>query len=538
MDNMGNQIQEVSAWARNRKILATLTITITLAIGMLIGTVISGHVGAAHPAAANDATPLTIPDPIHLSNAFSTIVSKVAPSVVNISTTQVIERHGQAQANPRQQEQNPEAGPEPEPGQGGGDQPFQDFFDRFFDFPDQGPTAERSLGSGVIVDKKGYILTNNHVVAQATKIQVTLPGDMTPYTAKVIGIDEETDLAVLKIDVGHDLPAAKLGNSDGVQVGDWAVAIGNPFGFLQGSVTAGIISAKDRGNVGQQFQRFIQTDAAINPGNSGGPLVDMAGQVIGINTAIISGGHGNEGVGFSLPSNTAIGVYNQLIANGKVTRGSIGVSFTEGQGNNPVVLKELGAANGIVLQRVEPGSPAEKAGLQSGDVITAVDGKVVHSGSDMVNPIASTPVGNTVSVTYVRDKKEHEVTLTVADRSKLFPDRAGNTGGSETGPTPAEFGLHLEDLGSDRARRAGYENMKGALVTDVDPASFSEDIGFVRGDVIAEVNHNTVGSVAEYRRVASGLKVGQDVLFKVLRRSGSDQFDTVYLAGVVPAPEQ
>jgi serine protease Do len=533
---MDNQIQDVSAWARNRKILATLTITVTLAVGMLIGTVISGHVGAAHPAAANDATPLSIPDPIHLSNAFSTIVSKVAPSVVNISTTQVIERHGPGQVTPHQQGQVPEAGPDQ--GQGGGSQPFQDFFDRFFDFPDQGPTAERSLGSGVIVDKKGYILTNNHVVAQATKIQVTLPGDMMPYTAKVVGVDEETDLAVLKIDVGHDLPAAKLGNSDGVEVGDWAVAIGNPFGFLQGSVTAGIISAKDRGNVGQQFQRFIQTDAAINPGNSGGPLVDMAGQVIGINTAIISGGHGNEGVGFSLPSNTAIGVYNQLIANGKVTRGSIGVQFTEGQGNNPIVLKELGAANGIVLQRVEPGSPAEKAGLQSGDVITAINGKIIHSGSDMVNPIASTSVGNSVRLTYVRDKKEREVTLTVADRSKLFPDRAGNGGGPDTGPTPAEFGLHLEDLGSERARRAGYENVKGVLVTEVDPASFSEDIGFTRGDVIAEVNHVTVGSVAEYRRAASGLKPGQDVLFKVLRRSGSDQFDTIYLAGAVPAPEQ
>jgi serine protease Do len=534
---MEQQNREFTAWARNRKVVATLTAVLTLAIGMLIGTVISGHVGAAHPAAANDASPLSIPDPIRLSNAFSSIVSKVAPSVVNISTTQVIERGAQGRANPHAPQGGIEGG---QGGQGGGgqDAPFQDFFNRFFDFPDQGPTAERSLGSGVIVDKKGYILTNNHVVAQATKIQVTLPGDQTQYTAKVIGIDEETDLAVLKIDVGHELPAAKLGNSDGVQVGDWAVAIGNPFGFLQGSVTAGIISAKDRGNVGQQFQRFIQTDAAINPGNSGGPLVDMAGQVIGINTAIISGGHGNEGVGFALPSNAAIGVYNQLIANGKVTRGSIGVSFNEGQGSNPIVLKELGAANGIVLQRVEPGSPAEKGGLQSGDVITAVNGKTVSSGNDMVNPIASTPVGSNVRVTYVRDKKEHEATLTVADRAKLFPDRAGAGAGNDNGPTPAEFGLHLEDLGTDRARRAGFENVKGVLVSDVDPASFAEDIGFSRGDVITEVNHAAVGSVAEYRKAASSLKTGQDVLFKVRRRSGNDQFDTVYLAGLVPAAGQ
>ncbi len=291
------------------------------------------------------------------------------------------------------------------------------------------------------------------------------------YTAKVIGTDEETDLAVIKIDVGRDLPVAKLGNSDAVQVGDWALAIGNPFGFLQGSVTAGIISAKDRGNVGQQFQRFIQTDAAINPGNSGGPLVNMAGQVIGINTAIITGGRGNEGVGFSLPSNTAIGVYNQLIANGKVTRGSIGVSFTETQGSNPIVLKELGASYGIVLQRVEPGSPAEKAGLQSGDVVTSVNGKPVHTGNDLVNQIASTPIGNSVRVTYVRDKKEHEATLTVADRTKIFPDRGGNEATSN-GTAPTEFGLRLEDLETDRAkpcrirkheRRSGNRSQPGKL---------------------------------------------------------------------------
>ena len=538
---MGIQIRELAAWARNRKIMATLLVTLTLAIGILIGTVISGHTGAARPAVGTDATPLAIPDPVQLSNAFASIVSKVQPAVVNISTTQVIEQ-GKPGSHPSQRNRD-EMGPNddqqgPDDQQPDQQQPFQDFFNKFFDFPQQGPTAERSLGSGVIVDKKGYILTNNHVVDQATKVQVSFDGDSTLYTAKVVGIDEETDLAVIKIDVGHDLPTAKLGNSEGVQVGDWVLAIGNPFGFLQGSVTAGIISAKDRGNVGQQFQRFLQTDAAINPGNSGGPLVNMAGQVIGINTAIITGSHGNEGVGFALPSNTAIGVYNQLVANGRVTRGSIGVSFTETQGNNPIVLKELGAQYGIVLQRVEPGSPAEKAGLQSGDVITSVNGKPVHTGSDLVNPIASTPIGGAVHVTYVRDKKDHEATLTVADRTKLFPDRTASSSNSDNGPTPAEFGLRLEDLGTDRARRAGYENMKGVLVTEVDPASFAEDIGFLRGDVIAEVNHAAVGSVDEYRRTISGLKPGQDVLFKVLRRSGNDQFDTVFLAGAVPAPEQ
>ncbi len=303
---MGIQLREFAAWARNRKIMATLLVTLTLAIGILIGTVISGHTGAARPAVASDAAPLVIPDPVQLSSAFASIASKVQPAVVNISTTQVIEQEkagsrpsqrNRGEMGPRDESPEQQAPDQQQPDQ----QPFQDFFNRFFDFPDQGPTAERSLGSGVIVDKKGYILTNNHVVDQATKVQVSFDGDTTLYTAKVIGTDEETDLAVIKIDVGHDLPTAKLGNSDGVQVGDWALAIGNPFGFLQGSVTAGIISAKDRGNVGQQFQRFLQTDAAINPGNSGGPLVNMAGQVIGINTAIITGSHGNEGVDSRCP---------------------------------------------------------------------------------------------------------------------------------------------------------------------------------------------------------------------------------------------
>src|SRR5713101_4545934 len=311
---MGIQIRELIHWARQRKILAALVVALTLGIGILMGTVISGRVVATKGLVSSGATPLAIPDPVQMSSTFASIVNKVEPAVVNISTTQVIER----KRGPRSQED-----------------PFQDFFDRFFDSPDQGPTAERSLGSGVIVDKKGYILTNNHVVEQATKIQVQFNGESARYTAKVIGTDEETDLAVIKIDTSRELPTAKLGNSDGVQVGDWVLAIGSPFG-LQATVTAGIVSAKDRSGIGHQFQRFLQTDAAINPGNSGGPLVDMAGQVIGINTAIITGSRGYEGVGFALPSNTAINVYNQLVSTGRVTRGSIGVSFQEELSTNAI----------------------------------------------------------------------------------------------------------------------------------------------------------------------------------------------------------
>src|SRR5216684_4454418 len=254
---MGQQVKELYDWARRRKILAAVFVALTLTVGILIGSVVSGRVSAM----------------------------KTFSFAGTNATTQVLERKSARKRRPQQQFDQ--------------DDPMQDFFDRFFDGRQDGPPqAERSLGSGVIVDKRGYILTNNHVVEQATKIQVQLSGSTQKYTAKVVGVDEDTDLAVIKIEANKELPVAKLGNSDGVQVGDWVLAIGSPFG-LQATVTAGIVSAKDRehiGGAGHQFQKFLQTDAAINPGNSGGPLVDLAGEVVGINTAIITGSRGYEGV--------------------------------------------------------------------------------------------------------------------------------------------------------------------------------------------------------------------------------------------------
>jgi serine protease Do len=388
--------------------------------------------------------------------------------------------------------------------------------------------------SGVIVDKHGYILTNNHVVEQATKIQVQLNGDTTRYTAKVIGVDDDTDLAVIKIDVNKDLPVAKLGNSDGVQVGDWVLAIGSPFG-LQATVTAGIISAKDRGGIGQQFQRFLQTDAAINPGNSGGPLVDLAGEVIGINTAIITGSRGYEGVGFALPSTTAINVYDQIVKNGRVTRGSIGVSFQEELSTNAITLKSLGAPYGVVIEGVQPGSPAEKAGLKGGDVITSVNGHPVKNGNDLVNPIAQAPIGSKVKLTYMRDRQEKETTATVEDRTRVFPNAAGRLSDQPGEVAPSEFGLHVEELTPERGHRVGVEGQKGVLVTDVEPASFAEDLGFARGDVISDINRETVSSVSAYRSAVSKLKPGDDVVFKVLRRQDSDRMLTLFLSGKIPA---
>src|SRR5215470_16351296 len=518
---MGMEFREIMGWAKRRKVFASVLVAVTLGIGILIGTVLSGHALATHEQSGpSGAALLAIPDPVTLSNGFSSISKKLEPAVVNISTTQVLEK-SKASKNQRRFQNDP----------------FGDFFDRFFDSPDDGANAERSLGSGVIVDKKGFILTNDHVIDQATKIQVEMDGDPTHYSAKVIGTDKDTDVAVIKVEAGRELPVARLGNSDGVQVGDWVLAFGSPFG-LNSTVTAGIVSAKDRAGLGgqdHQFQRFIQTDAAINPGNSGGPLVNLAGQVIGVNTAIYTGSRGFEGVGFALPSNTAISVYNQLVTTGKVVRGSIGVTFQEDNSANPVLMKELGAPYGIVIEDVAPGSPADKAGLKPGDVITRVNGQAVRNGSDLVNPIAQTPIGQSVQLSYVRDKQQKDVTLTVADRSRLFPQIADNNDdqpevGEETGP----IGAHVEELTPDISRKLGMPKVTGVVVTEVEPASFAEDLGLARRDVITEVNHVPINSMSDYRREIAKLKPGQDILIKVASRQ-SDRVLTRFLAGIIPA---
>jgi serine protease Do len=524
---MEEPVSKMLSWARREKAIAGLFVALTLVVGILIGTIVSGHTSAMKSVslAGKGTALLPLPDAIPSSNSFASIVNRVEPAIVNISTTQVMEkrqsRKRRLPQQPNDQQENP-------------NDPMQDFFDRFFDGrQDAPPAAERSLGSGVIVDKKGFILTNNHVVEQATKIQVQLNGETAKYNAKVIGVDEETDLAVIKIEPNKDLPVAKLGNSDGVQVGDWVLAIGSPFG-LNATVTAGIVSAKDRGGVGRQFQKFLQTDAAINPGNSGGPLVDLAGEVIGINTAIITGSRGYEGVGFALPSSVAINVYNQIVQQGRVTRGSIGVSFQEELGTNAITLKELGANNGVVIMGVEPGSPAEKAGLKGGDVITSVNGHPVKTGNDLVNPIAQAPIGSKVKLGYVRDRQAKETTAVVEDRTRVFPNSASRQNDSQNDSGAAEFGLRVENLTPDRASRVGMEGQKGVLVVEVDPASFGDDLGFARGDVIAEVNRQPVASVAEYKAALGKLKPGQNVVFKVLRRQDNDRVLTVFLPGVVP----
>lgn len=523
---MGTEIREMVTWAKGRKLVAAIFVTLTLVVGILIGTVVSSKVGATKAAVASDAAPLAMPNPVQLSTTFAAIAKQLEPAMVNISTISAVEKPSKRRRlSPPNRDQNREQ--------------FEFPFENFFGTPDANPQPERSLGSGVIVDKRGYILTNNHVVEQATRIQVRLDDDPTIYNAKVIGTDQLTDLAVIQIEAGRDLPVARLGNSDSVQVGDWVLAFGSPFG-LQATVTAGIVSAKDRGSIpgSQQFQRFIQTDAAINPGNSGGPLVSMAGEVIGINTAIFTLNRGYDGVGFALPSSVAIKVYNQLIKSGKVVRGSIGVSFQEARSQNQIALQALGAKHGMVLESVESGSPADRAGLQAGDVITHVNGNVVKNGDDLVTPIADTQVGGKVQVTYLRDRKPSNVSITVEDRSQIFKsENQEKEQQPEEEPAAAQLGLRVEALTPELARRLNMESQRGVVVSEVEPGSFGEDINFFRGDVITEVNREAVTNPTEFRAAVSKLRKGQNVVFKVQRRDsvrGSQPRTlTLFLAGVV-----
>ncbi len=515
---------------KNHRWVYSFSIVATLALGILIGTVVSYGVKGKEGQKSSDATPLTVPSPKQLSNVFSQIAKQLGPSVVNINTESTIK-------NPhrRRGEQNPDD----EDG-GGGNGGMDDFFNRFFGGQGgqgDGAIRERSLGSGVIVDAKGYIVTNRHVVEKADRIRVRLQDDPpgVQHDAKVIGEDQETDLAVIKIEMDRAVPSAKMGNSDSMQVGDWVLAIGSPFGQV-GTVTAGIVSAKGRDIVpGRQFQTFIQTDAAINPGNSGGPLVNMDGEVIGINTAILSETNAYAGVGFSLPSNTVVQVYNQLIGpDHRVARGSIGIMFDAVE--NPAITRVYGAGSGVTVSSVVPGSPADQAGLKVYDTITTVDGHKVTKGAELVADIASRKPGSKVELGFLRNGKQQSTTVTIADRAKLFAARLGEDqeNGDDSTPKQSKFGATVRRLTPEMAERLDVPAGKGVIVQEVKPQSFAEDINLGRGDVILEINKQPVNSEEDFAKVESSLKSGQDVVFLVRPRGATRQDGTVFLAGTLP----
>lgn len=510
----------------------TLSILVTLSLGILIGTVISYSVKGKE-GQKSDVTPLAVPSPSQMSSAFSQIAKQLEPSVVNINTESTIKNMRRRRG-----------------GQGDDDDDnggMDDFFNHFFGGPGgqggqggfggDGSIRERSLGSGVIVDAKGYIVTNRHVVEKADRIRVRFQDDPpgVQHDAKVIGTDQETDLAVIKVEVNRSLPAAKMGNSDSMQVGDWVLAIGSPFGLSE-TVTAGIVSAKGRDIVQQrQFQSFIQTDAAINPGNSGGPLVNMNGEVIGINTAILSDTNAYAGVGFALPSKTVVDVYNQLTGpDHRVARGSIGIMFN--QVENPAIERVYGAGSGITISTVVAGSPADQAGLKVGDTITAVDGQKISKGDELVSDIAARKPGSKITLTFLRNGKPEDAKVTVADRAKLFAARLGEDQDNEdeSAPKPSKFGLMVRKIPAEVAERLEMPAGKGVIVQDVKPGSFAEDVNLGRGDVILEINKQPVSSEDDVARIESSLKSGQDVVFLVLPRGSTRKDGTVFDAGTLP----
>jgi serine protease Do len=513
---------------RKQKVLSITLLLFTLSVGVVIGTLVNGSASAQRSeGGAKDAAELTIPNPTSLSTAFTQLAKQMDPSVVFIKSSYAPrEEQTRRTPQPRRRQQMPE---DEEGGQG---EQGMDLFRRFFgQEPFEGmpqmPFRRSSSGSGFVVDKAGYVVTNFHVVEGASRIQVKFNNDPTEYNAKLIGSDPETDVAVLKVDTGKALTPAKMGNSDGVQVGDWCVAIGSPFG-LEASVTAGIISAKGREiqGVEHQLQRFIQTDAAINPGNSGGPLLDIQGRVIGINTAIATESGGYQGIGFALPINLAANVYNQIVKTGRVSRGSIGIQFQSDA--NSTVLKALGIDHGVVVSSVQQGGPSAKAGIQEGDVIVSLNGQPVKDGDDLVGRVSNTPVGSDATVTIVRDGKKQDLKVRIAERADVWRDlpnfrrfrQDDQTEGDST--TTAKFGIDIRNLTqADRDRLQLKQD--GVLVLNVTPGSFADDVGLLQRDIIVGINGRKVATVDDVQKIQAGLKPGDAVAFRVMRAGPSTQ---------------
>ncbi|MHB8783567.1 MAG: DegQ family serine endoprotease [Desulfobacteria bacterium] len=422
------------------------------------------------------------------------LFKEVSPAVVNISTTQVVKFNRPRMRNPFGQQD-----------------PFDEFFNNFFGrMPKE--QKRKSLGSGFIVSSDGYILTNNHVVEKADEVTVTLL-DKEEFKAKVVGTDPKIDIALIKIDVKKKLPYVALGDSDKLDVGEWVVAIGNPFG-LGHTVTAGIVSAKGRIIGSGPYDDFIQTDASINPGNSGGPLFNLKGEVVGINTAIIQGG---QGIGFATPIQLAKSVLDQLKDKGKVTRGWLGVYI---QQLTPETAESLGISgkHGALVSDVTSGGPAEKAGIRSGDVIVAFDGKEIKDEHDLPQAVATTKPGKTVDVRLLRDGKEKTIAVTIAEMTGEPGKPAGGHDLSKN------LGLTVQDITPDIAQRLETENRKGVVVTGVEDGSPAADAGFNEGDIIRAIlrkdKRNPVANVAEFSKMVKKFQSDKTILFLVERGSG------------------
>jgi serine protease Do len=441
---------------------------------------------------------------------FADLAEKLSPTVVNIYTTQTVE----VSSSPHQFF-FPDQGDIPEP------------FRRFFGIPDapgqQAPTREMkrtSLGSGVIFTADGYVITNNHMVENADEINVTL-STFEEYKATVVGRDPKSDLALIKIETKTKLPYVTFGDSDKLRVGEWVLAIGNPFG-LQKTVTAGIVSAKGRAINNESYGNFIQTDASINPGNSGGPLFNLDGEMVGVNTAIFSRTGGNIGIGFAIPVNMAKNVMAQLKEHGKVTRGWLGVVI---QQVTPDLAENFGLDRpiGALVGQVMPDSPAEKAGLKAGDVIIEYKGNEVSQMSMLPAMVANTSVGEKAELVMIRDGKKQNLTVEIG---KLEDEEAA-VAGVETG-TNKKLGLTVQELTPKIAKSLGIEESQGLIVSDITPGSAAAEVGILRGDIILEINREKVETVDQYKKALQAAQEKKSILL-LMKRDQNTRFVVIDL---------
>ena len=419
--------------------------------------------------------------------SFNKLAENASPSVVNIRTVKTIKGGGRVFRHFKK-------------GPFGENDPFNDFFDRFFGEERPHDFKQRSLGSGFIIGKNGYIVTNNHVVENADKIEVILK-DEKVFNAEIVGRDANTDLALIKIKPDSDLPVLLFGDSDALKVGQWVIAIGNPFG-LEHTVTAGIVSAKGRVIGSGPYDDFIQTDASINPGNSGGPLIDMEGKVIGINTAIIAGG---SGIGFAIPINLVKNIVDQLKSSGEVTRGWLGVGI---QNISKQVAEYYGikSRKGVLVTEVFPNDPAGLAGIEPQDIILSINGKEVGTAREITSMIANIGVGETVKIKVLRNGKTRTFKVKIAKREETKIAARSTSKEKQT-----ELGISVNNVTPEIARRFNLKEAKGVIVTGVEPDSKAEESGIRMHDIIKEINHNSIATVSDLNKVISEIQKGETI---------------------------
>ncbi|MFP4629325.1 MAG: DegQ family serine endoprotease [Desulfohalobiaceae bacterium] len=441
---------------------------------------------------------------------FSDLAQEAGPAVVNISTVKVEETSQRLQRFFRQFEE---------------DGPMNDLFKEFFGDMPQQKRRQNSLGSGFIISEDGYVVSNNHVIEKADEIEVTLEGGEDSIPAEVVGRDPETDLALLKIDAEQKLPVLEFGDSDSLEVGQWVAAIGNPFG-LEHTVTAGIVSAKGRVIGAGPYDNFLQTDASINPGNSGGPLLNMQGEVVGINTAIVASG---QGIGFAIPSNMAKEVISQLQEYQKVKRGWLGVTIQDVDQNTAKALG-LPEAKGALIASVQEGDPAHEAGLRTGDVILELEGKPIKDAGELTRRIGNMRPGQEVQIGYWRKEKEHSVELKLGERDLETARREDRPGPD---PEQADFlGMQVKRVNEEEARSLDLPAAQGLLVTSVEDGSPAAQANMQRGDVILEANGQTVDKPQELQEILQGDAQKKGVVMLLISRQGQNLFRTI------PVPEQ